>query len=78
MRPTPTASPSTACSGPSRSSARRSARGSREDVTLRREALGPDADVVVVEVRATLPILGWLGPDRALTVRGRAFDEATG
>ncbi len=49
-----------------------------QDVTLRREALGPDADVVVVEVRATLPILGWLGPDRALTVRGRAFDEATG
>jgi hypothetical protein len=49
-----------------------------QEVSLRRESLGPDADVVVVEVRATLPILGWLGPDRALTVRGRAFDEPTG
>jgi Flp pilus assembly protein TadG len=33
--------------------------------------------VVVVEVRARLPLLGWLGPSRALVVRGHAFEEAT-
>jgi TadE-like protein len=48
------------------------------DVSVWREAIGPDAEVVVVEVRATLPLVGWLGPDRAMTVRGRALDEAAG
>jgi Flp pilus assembly protein TadG len=48
------------------------------DVSLWRESIGPDAEVVVVEVRASLPIIGWLGPDRAMTVRGRALEEAAG
>lgn len=48
-----------------------------DDVIVRREALGPGADVVVIEVRATLPLFGWLGPARAMTVRGRALDETT-
>ncbi len=30
---------------------------------------------VVVEVRATLPLVGLAGPDRLLVVRGHAFDE---
>ena len=33
--------------------------------------------VVIVEVRARLPLLGWLGPSRALVVRGHAYEEAT-
>jgi hypothetical protein len=32
--------------------------------------------VVTVEVRTTLPLLGWLGPSRALVVRGHAYEEA--
>jgi hypothetical protein len=46
-----------------------------EDVT----ASDADVDgvpVVVVEVRARLPLLGWLGPSRALVVRGQAYEEA--
>ncbi len=30
---------------------------------------------VVVEVRTTLPLVGWLGPARGLVVRGHAVDE---
>ncbi len=32
--------------------------------------------LVEVEVTATLPLFGLLGPDRGLTVRGHAVDEA--
>lgn len=32
--------------------------------------------VVTVVVRARLPLLGWLGPSRALVVRGHAYEEA--
>jgi Flp pilus assembly protein TadG len=31
--------------------------------------------VVYVEVRATLPVIGWLGPPRGLVVRGHALKE---
>jgi hypothetical protein len=31
---------------------------------------------VTVEVRARLPLVGWLGPSHALVVRGHAYDEA--
>ncbi len=33
------------------------------------------ASTVVVEVRTTLPLVGWLGPARGLVVRGHALDE---
>ena len=33
--------------------------------------------VVTVEVRARLPLVGWLGPSRALVVRGHAYEEAS-
>ncbi len=33
------------------------------------------ASTVVVEVRTTLPLVGWLGPARSLLVRGHALDE---
>lgn len=33
-------------------------------------------EVVVITIRAPIPVLGPLGPDRALTVTGRAFEEA--
>jgi Flp pilus assembly protein TadG len=32
--------------------------------------------VVTVEVKARLPLLGWLGPSRVLVVRGHAYEEA--
>ena len=32
--------------------------------------------VVVVTIRAPIPVLGPIGPDRGLTVTGRAFEEA--
>lgn len=32
--------------------------------------------LVQVEVTTTLPVFGYLGPDRALTVAGHAIDEA--
>lgn len=34
------------------------------------------ATTVVVEVRATLPLVGYVGPSRALVVRGHALEEA--
>lgn len=30
---------------------------------------------VVVEVRTTLPLVGWLGPSRSLVARGHAMEE---
>lgn len=30
---------------------------------------------IYVEVRTTLPLVGWLGPSRALVARGHAVDE---
>lgn len=33
-------------------------------------------EVVVITIRAPLPVIGPIGPDRALTVTGRAFEEA--
>jgi hypothetical protein len=32
--------------------------------------------LVEVEVTTTLPLFGYLGPDRGLTVRGHAVEEA--
>lgn len=32
--------------------------------------------VVVITIRAPVPVIGPIGPDRALTVTGRAFEEA--
>lgn len=32
--------------------------------------------VVVVTIRAPIPVIGPIGPDRALTVTGRAFEES--
>lgn len=46
-----------------------------QDVSASRVVLD-GVPVVEVEVRATLPLLGWVGPQRAMVVRGHAFDEA--
>ena len=46
-----------------------------EDVTAGYEDVG-GVPTVVVEVRAELPVLGWLGPSRALVVRGHAMEES--
>jgi Flp pilus assembly protein TadG len=46
-----------------------------QDVAARR-VVRYGVPVVEVEVRATLPLLGWAGPQRSLVVRGHAFDEA--
>jgi Flp pilus assembly protein TadG len=46
-----------------------------QDVAARHVVLD-GVPVLEVEVRATLPLLGWAGPQRALVVRGHAFDEA--
>jgi Flp pilus assembly protein TadG len=46
-----------------------------EDVTARQE-LVDGTPTVVVEVRAALPVVGFLGPDRMLTARGHALAEA--
>jgi Flp pilus assembly protein TadG len=45
-----------------------------EDVVARSELVG-GAPTVVVEVRAPLPVVGFLGPDRVLVVRGHALAE---
>lgn len=45
-----------------------------EDVTGGVETVG-DMPTVYVEVHATLPLVGLLGPDRALVVRGHALEE---
>jgi Flp pilus assembly protein TadG len=39
------------------------------------EAVVDGVRTVVVEVRATLPLVGLVGPSRALLVRGHAIDE---
>jgi Flp pilus assembly protein TadG len=39
------------------------------------EAVVHGVPTVVVEVRATLPLVGLVGPSRALVVRGHAIDE---
>lgn len=44
------------------------------DVTARRTRLG-GLDVVEVEVRAPLPLVGLLGPSGVMTVRGHALVE---
>lgn len=46
-----------------------------QDVAAGYEDVG-GAPTVVVEVRATLPVIGFVGPDRALVVRGHAWEEA--
>jgi len=40
------------------------------------EAVVDGVRTVVVEVRTTLPLVGLVGPSRALVVRGHAIDEA--
>ena len=40
------------------------------------EVDSPAGPVVQVEVRATLPVVGFAGPARALTVQGHALEEA--
>jgi Flp pilus assembly protein TadG len=45
-----------------------------DDVTAGYETVGGVA-TVYVEVRATLPVVGMLGPARALVVRGHALEE---
>lgn len=49
--------------------------GYADDVTASVEQTPEGVDVVVVRVRAPLPVLGPLGPDGALDVAGRAFLE---
>ncbi len=44
------------------------------DVVAGLEDVG-GAPTVFIEVRARLPVLGLLGPDRGLVVRGHALDE---
>lgn len=46
-----------------------------DDVTVSTDLVG-GVQVVVVTVRAPLPVLGPFGPDRALEVRGRAYVES--
>ncbi len=46
-----------------------------DDVTASTDVVG-GVQVVVVTVRAPLPVLGPFGPDRALEVRGRAYVES--
>ena len=45
-----------------------------QDVTASYDELD-GAQVVTVEVRATLPLFGFLGPSRALVVTGHALEE---
>lgn len=45
-----------------------------DDVTSGVETVN-GIDTVYVEVRAQLPLVGFLGPARSLTVRGHALDE---
>lgn len=47
-----------------------------EDVTATVEETSTGVQVVVVRVRAPLPVLGPLGPDGSLDVVGRAFMES--
>lgn len=46
-----------------------------EDITVATDSVDGVA-VVVVTIRAPIPVLGPIGPDRGLTVTGRAFEEA--
>jgi Flp pilus assembly protein TadG len=46
-----------------------------QDITVASESVDGVA-VVVVTIRAPIPVLGPIGPDRGLTVTGRAFEEA--
>ena len=55
-------------------SASLSARFAR-DISAERASVDGVA-VVVVTIRAPIPMLGPIGPDRGLTVTGRAFEEA--
>lgn len=48
--------------------------GFAQSVTAGREMVG-GVPTVVVEVRATLPLVGLLGPHRMLIARGHALDE---
>jgi Flp pilus assembly protein TadG len=45
-----------------------------EDVTAGEEVVGGRA-VVVVTVRARIPVIGFLGPARTMTVHGHALEE---
>jgi Flp pilus assembly protein TadG len=45
-----------------------------DDVTAGYETIG-GVPTVVVEVRTTLPVLGWIGPSDSLVVRGHAVSE---
>ena len=49
--------------------------GYADDVSASVEQTPDGVEVVVVRVRAPLPVLGPLGPDGALDVTGRAFLE---
>ena len=49
--------------------------GYADDVSASVEQTPEGVEVVVVRVRAPLPVLGPLGPDGALDVTGRAFLE---
>ena len=44
------------------------------DISVRHVSVGGH-EVVQVDVAATLPLFGLLGPERAITVSGRAIDE---
>lgn len=46
------------------------------DVTAGHEYVG-GVPTVVVEVRAPLPVLGWIGPGDRLVVRGHALEESS-
>ncbi len=50
--------------------------GYAQDVTVRHVDVGGH-DVLQVDVAATLPLFGLLGPERAIVVSGRAIDEDT-
>ena len=46
-----------------------------EDITAGSDSVD-GVSVVVVTIRAPIPVLGPIGPDRGLTVTGRAFEES--
>ena len=46
-----------------------------QDITASTASVG-GVSVVVITIRAPVPVLGPIGPDRGFTVTGRAFEEA--
>ncbi len=46
-----------------------------QDITASQASVD-GVQVIVITIRAPIPVIGPIGPDRALTVTGRAFEES--